>query len=317
MKNKGFRFAVIAVAGCLIAAVPGFAASDSQAGDGQAVITVLPEKNIAPAPINAQDLSVKVNGKASKITSLAPLQGPNNKVELVMLIDDDARSSLGNQMNDIANFLKSLPPNTAATVGYMQNGRTVLAGPFTKDHDQIAKGLHLPLSVPQVNASPYLSLSELAKNWPSHDTDARREVVMVTDGVDYYDPHYDPYDPYVQSAVNDAVKAHIIVYSIYWLNTGRYDRTFAGNNDGQNLLLMVTGATGGNSYWIGTGNPVSLIPFLDDVKQRLNNQYELGFMAPPDARPGVATFKVKVDNKTKIDAPQQVLVNGNPAGSER
>ncbi len=300
----------------MVAAVPAFASSENQLGQGQAVITVLPAKNAAPLAVNPQDLSLKVNGKTTNITNLEPLQGANSKVELVVLIDDSAGSGLGNQMNDVANFIKTLPPNAAVTVGYMVNGRAALAGPFTMNRDQAVKGLHIPISVPQVNASPYFSLDDLAKNWPSNNPDARREVVMVTDGVDNYDRRYDPYDPYVQTAINDAVKAHLIVYSIYWQDAGRFNRGLYATDAGQNLLLQVTDATGGNSYWIGLGNPVSLIPYLDDVKQRLDNQYELSFVAPSNGRLELANFKLKVNNGAKVDAPGQVVVTAGTTGGE-
>jgi len=302
----------------MLLAVPAFASNENQQGQGQAVITVVPAKNAAPATVAPQDLSLKVNGKATNITGLEPLKGANSKVEVVVLIDDSARSTLGNQMNDIANFIRTLPPNASVTVGYMDNGRAALAGPLTMDRDQAVKGLHIPMSVPGVNASPYFSLDALAKNWPSNDADARREVVMLTNGVDNYDRGYDPYDPYMQTAIDDSVKAHMIVYSIYWTDSGRGGRGMWAANAGQNLLLNVTDATGGNSYWMGMGNPVSLIPYLDDIKQRLDNQYELSFVAPSNGRLELANLKLKVNNGTKVDAPQQVVVSaGNAAGGEQ
>ena len=300
----------------MIALVPAFASSENQLGQGQAVITVLPAKNAAPAAVNPQDLSLKVNGKTTNITGLEPLRGPDSKVELVVLIDDSARTGLGNQMKDVASFIRTLPPNAAVTVGYMENGRAALAGPFTMNRDQAVKALRIPMGVPGVDASPYFSLDALAKNWPSSDPDARREVVMVTDGVDNYDRRYDPEDPYVQTAINDAVKAHLIVYSIYWQDAGRFNRSLFAANAGQNLLLQVTGATGGNSYWMGTGNPVSLSPFLDDIKQRLNNQYELSFMAPSNGRLELANLKLKVNDGVKVDAPGQVVVTAGSTGGE-
>ena len=310
--------AVTAVAGCLLAGVPAFASSEKGQGQGQAVITVLPAKNAPAAAVNQQDLTLKVNGKATNITGLEPLEGSNSKIELVVLIDDSARSSLGNQINDVASFVKTLPPNAAVTVGYMLNGRAALAGPLTMNRDEAVKGLHIPMSVGGVNASPYFSLSDLAKNWPSRDPDARREVVMVTNGVDNYDRRYDPEDPYVQAAITDAVKAHLIVYSIYWQDAGRFNRGMFAANAGQNLLIEVADATGGNNYWIGAGNPVSIAPYLDDVKQRLNNQYELSFMAPFNGRFDLANFKLKVNNGAKIAAPQQVVVGpGSTSGGQQ
>jgi len=318
MRNAAFAIAASAIAGCMLAAVPAFASSENQQGQGQAVITVLPAKNAAPAAVNPQDLSLKVNGKATSITNVEPLRGANSKVEVVVLIDDSARSGLGNQIKDVANFIKTLPPNAAVTVGYMVNGRAALTGPLTMNRDQVVHTLRVPMSVPGANASPYFSLDALAKGWPSNDADARREVVMITNGVDNYDPGYDPYDPYMQTAINDSVKAHMIVYSIYWQDSGRFNRSGFAANAGQNLLLQVTGATGGNSYWIGMGNPVSLIPYFDDIKRRLDNQYELSFMAPSNGRPELASLKLKVNNGPKVDAPQQVVVtSASTAGGEQ
>jgi hypothetical protein len=195
----------------------------------------------------------------------------------------------------------------------MQNGSAVLTSPLSTDHAQAAKGLHITGGIPGSSASPYFCLSSLAQHWPSDDRAARRVVVMITDGVDYYNPRYDPEDPYMQAAINDAVRARLAVYSIYWQNQGRFDRTGYATSAGQNLLLEVAQATGGTSYWEGYGNPVSFQPYFKDIDRRLNNQYEVSFTAPVKGKAEVATMKIKANGIAgKIDAPQQVLVA--PAG---
>ena len=74
---------------------------------------------------------------------------------------------------------------------------------------------------------------------------------------------------------------------------------------------MVTQATGGNSYWQGLGNPVSLQPFFQDLRRRLNNQYEVSFTAPSNGKPEVKSLKVDLHvPSAKVAAPQQVLVTG-------
>ena len=93
----------------------------------------------------------------------------------------------------------------------MQNGRAVFSGPLTPNHATAAQQLHLPLGAPGADASPYFCLSDLAKRWPSNDRAARREVIMITDGVDYYHLQYDPEDPYVQAAIQDLVRANLVV----------------------------------------------------------------------------------------------------------
>ena len=59
-------------------------------GQGQAVVTVLPKVEGQPVPpsVAQQDLAVKVNGKNAKVTHWAPFQAPDNKIELVLLIDE-------------------------------------------------------------------------------------------------------------------------------------------------------------------------------------------------------------------------------------
>ncbi|MGB6744317.1 MAG: hypothetical protein WBE38_11780 [Terracidiphilus sp.] len=319
MQRKSFQIAAVAAAAALLAAMPAFASAEDQPGQGQAVVTVLPQDN---APANAplqQQVSIKVNGKTSNVTGWQPLRGASSPVELVVLIDGAARSSLGSQLGDVQHFVQGLPANTSATIAYMENGQAVLTGPLSTDRAETLRGLHIPAGGPGVSASPYFCLSDLARHWPSNNRQARREVVMVTDGVDYYNLRYDPDDPYLQAAINDSVRARLIVYSIYWRNMGRLDRSMYATDSGQNLLTQLTQATGGNSYWQGYGDPVSLQPYFEDIERRLDNQYEVSFMAPFKDKPQVETFKLKLSAPgSKVDAPQQVLVLGSEsAGGEQ
>ncbi len=302
---------MLMVAGALLVAAPAFAQGDLGTGQGRAVVTVLAKQTGGtPASVSQQNVSIKVNGKPSIITSWTPLNGPNNSVELVILIDGAARTSLGTQLDDIRHFVNSLPPNAEAAIAYMMNGRAVFAGPLSANHELVLSALHLPAGATGVTASPYFCLSDLAQNWPSGNRGARRVVVMVTDGVDAYDLRFDPDDPYVQAAIKDSAKAGLVVYSIYWLNRGLIDISRYQNNASQSLLLEVTDATGGKSYWQGTGNPVSFQPYFEDLLRRLANQYEINFSAQLNGKPTLETMKLKVDAPAiNVTAPQQVFVD--------
>lgn len=304
-----FRVKKALAVGVMLAGVPVFAQTEGQ-GQGQAVVTVLPTHgNESPAALTQQDLTVKVNGKVSSITNLIPLRDANSPLELVVMMDSGVQTSMATQLSEIRDFVKSLPPNAKVTLAYMENGVARLSGPLTSDHDAAIKGLHIPAGIPGGDASPYFCLSDLAKNWPSNDRAARREVIMISDGVDYYDARFDPEDPYMQAAITDSVRAGLVVYSVYWENKGRFDRTSYGNASGQNLLLQVTQATGGNSYWQGLGNPVSFRPYFQDIQRRLQNQYELSFTAPLKNKPEVDNMKLKVNGISgKIAAPGEVYV---------
>src|SRR5208337_3281707 len=288
-----------------------FAQGDNAMGQGRAVVTILAKHpGGTPASVTQQNVSIKVNGKPSIINSWTPLNGPNDSVELVILIDSAARTSLGSQYSDIEHFVNTLPPNTKAAIAYMQNGSAVFAAPLSADHAQVLKALHLPAGSFGTSASPYFCLSDLAQHWPSGNREARREVVMVTDGVDYYDMRFDPDDPYVQAAIKDSAKAGLVVYSIYWMNQGRVDLSIYRNNASQSLLLEVTDATGGKSYWQGMGNPVSLQPYFEDLARRLANQYQLDFTARMDGKPSVERMKLKVEAPAiEVAAPEQVFID--------
>lgn len=295
---------------CSILAATTAVAQNASQGSGQAVVTVLPkhEGEVAPAVAN-QDLSIKVDGKNAKVTQWQQFKGPGDRLELVLLVDDSARSSLGTQLTEIDAFVKTLPPNTKAAIAYMENGRAVFAAPLSTDHNKVLSALHLPAGSPGYSASPYFCLSDLAQHWPSTDTGARREVVMISDGIDRYQVHYDPDDPYVLASIADAVKAHIVVYAIYWRSLGRIDNTNYGDNTGQNLMQEVTQETGGKNFWEGLGNPVSFQPYFEELTRRLRNQYELGFVAPIKGKPEVESFKLKLSAPgDDVSAPQQVLV---------
>jgi hypothetical protein len=320
MKTKAIRMVATTAAMALLAGVSVFAYADGQPGAGQAVVTVLPNKDGQSTIPQQQQVTVKVNGKTSNVVGWQPLRGENSPVEIVVLIDGSARASLGSQMSDIQHFVQGLSANTSASIAYMENGRAALTGPLSTDHAEVLRGLHIPAGgAPGVSASPYFCLSDLAKHWPSTNPRARREVVMITDGVDYYDIRYDPEDPYLQAALEDSVRSHLVIYSIYWRNIGRLDNRRGPADAGQNLLTQLTEATGGTNYWQGYGNPVSLQPYFEDIQRRLNNQYEVSFMAPFKDKPQVETFKFKLDVPgTKVAAPQQVLVMGSEtAGGEQ
>ena len=307
MKSK-LVFAAAAMMG-LMAAVSPVLAQGADEVSAQTVITVLNKNNEAPAPLQQRDLTVQVGGKRVNISDLVPLRGDRAGLELVILIDGSARTSLGTQLRDIEHFVKALPPTTSVAIAYMQNGRAVFSQPFTTDKARVLEALHLPNGSPGSSASPYFCLSDLAKNWPSTNRDNRREVVMITDGVDPYNLRYDPENPYLQAAINDSVRAGLIVDSIYWHDQGRYDVGPYQNNAGQSLLLQVAQSTGGKAYWQGLGNPVSMAPFFDDLSRRLQNQYELGFTVKAPSKPEIATLRVKLTMPdTKLDAPQKIAV---------
>ena len=273
------------------------------------VITVLPKNSEQTPAVEPQNLKIQVNGKSVQADSVTPLRGDRAGLELVILIDSGARESLGRQMGEISGFVKSLPPTTEVAIAYMVNGQAVFQQPFTTDKNAALRALHLPGGSAGTSASPYFCLSDLAKHWPSQNAANRREVLAITDGIDPYEVRFDPEDPYVNAAIQDSIRAGVIVDALYWHDQGRASRIGFVADGGQNLLMLVTNNTGGRFYYQGLGNPVSFDPYLSDLSRRLQNQYELGFDVPAKKKANVETLKVKLELPgAKLDSADLVAV---------
>jgi hypothetical protein len=273
------------------------------------ILTVLSKSSEETPMIAQDDVKIKVNGKSVKAPDITPLRGDRAGLELVILIDSGARNSLGRQLSEIADFVKSLPPTTEVGIAYMSNGRAVFQQPFTADKARALQALHLPGGTAGSSASPYFCISDLAKHWPSRNTQNRREVVVITDGIDPYQVRFDPSDPYVAAATNDAIRAGVVVDALYWHDMGIASRVGFLASGGQNLLSLITSNTGGMLYYQGLSNPVSFAPFFRDLSKRLDNQYELSFMAPAKKKAQVASLSVKVRVPgIKANAPNLVYV---------
>lgn len=304
----------VAALAALAAAVSMPALAEKLVGHGHALVTVTSKHgSSAPAAVPESALHLKIDGRPAMIEHWQAASGP---LQVVVLIDSSAWGSLGNQLGDIKDFIRSLPANAEVGVAYMQNGRAVFSAPLTTDKESAVRGVHLPSSVPGGSASPYFCLSDLAQHWPSKKKDVRREVVMITNGVDNYSPRFDPDDPYVQAAIRDSLKAGLVVSSIYWHSAGVPGGMYL-TDTGQSLLLLVSRATGGDSYWQGMSNPVSLEPYLKKIKERFGEQYDLAFHAPLYGKKAYVAnmnLKAKVPG-VKVIAPSRVWLE--PLGANQ
>lgn len=268
------------------AAVPGTAAHvivtvEAKHGKGQ------------PPVVNKEDVVVYEGKTRDPVVSWEPLKGRRAALELLILLDDGAGSNLATQLNDIRAFIRSQPSTTAIAVGYMRNGTVQYASQLTNDHEQAAKSVRLPIGERGVNGSPYFSLSDAIKRWP--EKAVRQEVLMITDGVDAYGMGTGLQDPYVDAAISDAQRRGIVVFSIYSRGEGHFGHSFWLTNLGQNFLSMVSEQTGGESFYIGMGNPVSFKPYLDDLSARFDRQYLLTFSAKPANKAELRNIKLHTE----------------------
>ena len=215
------------VALALMTVLPGVSASTQPRIPAQMVITVRPASgNSQSQNLEAGGLTVLEDNAPAPIVRLQRLSGDLANMQLFVLLDDSTRSSsVGLQLPELKAFLKSLPATIQVAVGYMRNGTVGAIQPFTTDHQKAAEALRLPLGIPGANGSPYFALSDLVKHWPSKQETGRRVVLMLTDGVDRYWGSMVMDDPYVDAAIQNALKQDVMVYSIYLRGAGFYGRS--------------------------------------------------------------------------------------------
>ncbi|MGP8245082.1 MAG: hypothetical protein ACLQVN_11260 [Bryobacteraceae bacterium] len=296
----------------LVAVSPGLAvaaAPDSTAVPSQMVITAQPVHQGGSIPeVEAGDLTV-VEGKTPvPVVRLQRLAGDQADMQLFVLLDDSTRSaSLGIQLPELKSYLKSLPATAQVAVGYMQHGGFTLAQAFTADRQKAAHALHLPAAIPGQNGSPYFALSDLVKHWPSKEPAGRRVVLMLTDGVDRYYSTAIVDDPYVDASIRDALKNDVAVYAIYLRGAGFYGRGGWVTTMAQSRLSEVSQETGGYAYFQGFTDPVTIAPFLNDFRGRLENQYKVTFEALNER--GVQPVKLRTELPgLKIVGPSRFYV---------
>jgi hypothetical protein len=299
------------------------------------VITDQALSDNAEVPVlRPETINVKQGKNLLKVTQLIPAQGDNAALQLFILIDDTCDPGIGNNLNDIRDFINALPASTLVGVAYMSNATIQITQNFTADHALAAKALRLPRGNLSAMDSPYLSLISLVKGWPQQKV--RREVLMVTDGIDRLrgerssssqiasrgpggisNPSRSPstmptMSPDADTASRNSQRYGVIVDSIYATGAGRLGRNAWEAQLGQSGIAKISDETGGEYYALGTQNAVSFKPYLDRLEKIFDNQYYLVFQAVPGKKDGLQRVNISTQvANVDIAAADNVWV---PAG---
>jgi hypothetical protein len=190
----------------------------------------------------------------------------------------------------------------------MQNGIATFTQQFTSDHAAAAKSIRVAMGPGGADVDPYGSLADAIKKWP--DTGAqRKEVVMISSGIEGLGGGFISNNPYVMNGINAALRAGVIAYAIYCPSVGHFGHDFWRMTWGQNFLGELADQTGGETYWIGFGPPVSFQPFLDSILGLQKNQFLLTFDARPEKKSGLQPLNIAVPKKdASIAYPAKVWV---------
>lgn len=240
--------------------------------------------------VNLDDVMVNDGKDRLKVTGWVAACEDKAGLDLFVLIDDASDTSLGVQLADLRAFINAQPATTSVGVGYMRNAVVQIAQNFTTDHAAAANSLRLPVGSTGAYGSPYLSVMDLMKRWP--ESPNRREVIMITDGIDRAHRglrfgSLNPLSPDVDSASAVAQRTGTIIHTIYSPGVGHLHYNFWEANNGQNGMAKLSDQTGGESFFLGLRPPVSFQPYLDRIQKILDNQYLLTFEIKPAKKAGL------------------------------
>jgi hypothetical protein len=342
MKHARMLCVQLALVASVASAPPAIRAAEDRATEGKTVgngvqvhmvVTVEPlvGNDNTVAALTKEDVKVKQRKDSLPVTGWIPSRGDQAGLQLFILIDETSDTSLGSQLDDLRTFINAQPATTWIGIGYMRNATVNIVQNFTTDHGATAKALRLPVGGVGASDSPYLSLISLLKGWPENKL--RREVLMVTDGIDRLrgNPYGsgtlpvgrgNPYgggfagvgnmpymSPDVDSASAAAQRYGVIVHSIYTVGVGHMGRNSFVVSNGQNGIAKLADETGGESFFLGYQNAVSFKPYLERLQRILDNQYYLVFMAAPDKKAGLQRIKISTEvPKVEIASADNVWV---------
>ncbi len=213
---------------------------------------------------------------------------------LAILIDDSIDPNAANNWDDLKEFIMAQPATVHIAVGYIRNNTTVTAQDFTTNHEMAVKALRMPIGVGALGSSPYLGTMDLLKQWPQ--SGPRRSILLISSGVDYFrgrgsGPIYPDVDPLIQRADRQNTN----IWTVYYSSAGHRGRSFYAAYHAQNNLGKLSGETGAESYNLGSGVPVSLKPFFEEIGLHLSNQYLLTFVGSGGPKGKYERAKVKTE----------------------
>ena len=240
--------------------------------------------------IKREDVLIKRGKERLQVTDWVPAQGNRAGLELFLLIDDASDPRIGGQFDELRAFINAQPQTTSIGVGYMRNTTVQIVQEFTTDHAAAAGALRLPFGSPGALGSPYYSVIDLMNRWPASQN--RREVVMVTDGIDHAYRRVGvrrgfSVNPTVDTASAVAQRTGTMIHTIYYPGVGRFHRNYWEAMNGQLDMARLSDKTGGESFYLGLQSPVSFSPYLSNLQKTLDNQYLVSFSAKPGKRAGL------------------------------
>lgn len=254
--------------------------------------------------IDAAELSVMEDKESQQILSLRSTN--DAPITLAVLIQDELVSSFNLQLKPIGDFIRQLPEGSRVMVGYLRGGSMGTRQRFTTDLSKAADSLRIVSgSVATAGTGPYGGVATTMKRFEAMPA-GRRAILLVSDGFDVTEgeaPGSVLHAPDLERAISRAQRTGVAVYSFYF-PTGLTENLGVRSIAGQAGLDRLSYETGGRSYSQGSGAPVTLTPFFDDINMALKRQFSLTYLST-HMKKGYHRVEVKSSNpEVTIRHPQ-------------
>jgi VWFA-related protein len=256
------------------------AANGTARGPGKPVTVPVTIRVKEETELQNIDLSIHEDGEPQTIISVRGI-GTNSPITLAVLIQEDLVPGVGNEIKDLAEFVRQLPKGSRVMVGYLRAGSLQVKQRFTNDLEKAASSLRPPVGVASASPyNPYVEVIEALRRFDGQPL-GRRAILLVSDGLDIsrgVDSSSPTQSVDLQRAVNESQRRGVAIYGFY------APSLVAASNPGlvsnaQSSLLRLSDETGGLAFFQGTGAPVSFRPFIRELNVSLQKQAALTFLS--------------------------------------
>ncbi|HKG47463.1 MAG TPA: hypothetical protein VKB02_12085 [Pyrinomonadaceae bacterium] len=242
------------------------------------------------------DLSIHEDGEPQTIISVRGI-GTDSPITLAVLIQEDLVPSVGNEIKDLAEFIRNLPKGSRVMIGYLRTGSLQVKQRFTNDLEKAASGLRPPAGFASASPyNPYVEVIEALKRFEGQPL-GRRAILLVSDGLDIsrgVDSSSPTQSVDLQRAVNESQRRGVAIYGFYAPSLVAAANPALVSN-AQSSLLRLSDETGGLAFFQGTGAPVSFRPFIRELDVSLQKQAALTFLS---THLGKGFHKIEVKSST-------------------
>lgn len=306
MRHAGSRCGTVFFLGMVLLVSAGWGRAQSAGpavGTVTFTVTAVSNKESIP-PISKDDVQLSLGRERRPIGDFRK----DENLFLAILIDDSIDTGAASNWNSLRDFIMAQPSTVHIALGYIRNNSTMLAQDFTTNHELAAKALRITIGSGAIGSSPYLGTMDLLRRWP--ETGPRRSVILISSGIDFFrGARSGPTFPDVVPLTQRAQRQNTNIWTVYYPAASHRGLAFSMVWNGQNNLSRLSDDTGGESFFLGSGVPVSLKPYFDEIATHLSNQYLLSFAGSGGGRGRYQSVTVRTTlADVEFDTPSAVFL---------